>query len=90
MVQSGRNMKDIGAESDLNCGGLLAQKVSEDNFSMWPRDCSCDILVKNVVTFCPCLKSLPEVNVKRFKVIELTEKVSKKPSIDFFPFGLLL
>ncbi|KRY66817.1 hypothetical protein T11_13570 [Trichinella zimbabwensis] len=27
---------------------------------MWPRDCFCGILVKNVATFCPCLKSLPE------------------------------
>jgi hypothetical protein len=29
-----RNMKDGGAESDLNCGGLLAHEVSEKNFSM--------------------------------------------------------
>ena len=83
-------MEDIVAEDDLNCVSLALEVSEEKNFSMWPRDCSCDILVKNVVTFCPCLKSLPEVNVKRFKVIELTEKVSKKPSIDFFPFGLLL
>jgi hypothetical protein len=29
-----------------------AQAVSEEKtFSMWPRDCFCDILVKNVVLF---------------------------------------
>jgi hypothetical protein len=54
MDHPSRNMEDGRAEGDLNCGGLLTQKVSEENnFSMWPRDCSCDVLVKNVVAFCP-------------------------------------
>ena len=43
----------------------------------------CDILVKNVATFCPCLKSLPEAKVKRLVLIALTKEVSKKPSRDF-------
>jgi hypothetical protein len=37
--------------------------------------------VKNVVSFCPCLKSLPEAKVKRLGLIELTaltKEVSKK------------
>ena len=39
-----RNVEDNDTENDLNCVGL-AQKISkEKNFSMWPRDCSCDIL----------------------------------------------
>jgi hypothetical protein len=37
MSHPSRNMKDIGAEGDLN---------SEDH--------SYDVLVKNVVAFCPC------------------------------------
>ena len=38
-------MEDSGAKSYLNCEGL-AQEVSEEkNFSMLPRDHSCDILV---------------------------------------------
>lgn len=45
-------------------------------------DCS-DVLVKNVVAFCPCQKSLPEAKVKRFMFIALTKEVSKKLSIDF-------
>jgi hypothetical protein len=49
-------MEHSGAEGDLKCGGL-DQEVSEENFSMMPRDCSSDILVKNVANFCLCLKS---------------------------------
>ena len=69
MGQSSRKMKDSGAEGDLNCGGL-AQEVSEEkNFSMLLRNHSCDMLMKNVATFCPCLKSLAEM--KRFILIAL-------------------
>ena len=39
--------------------------------------------MKNVATFCPCLKSLPEAKVKRLRLIALTKEVSKKPSRDF-------
>ena len=57
--------------------------VSEEkNFNMWPRDCSCDILVKNVAALCSCLKSLPETKVKRFKLLTLTKEISKQPSLD--------
>lgn len=45
-----RNMEDFIAESDLNCADQ-AQEVSEESFSMWPGDCFCGILVKNVATF---------------------------------------
>jgi hypothetical protein len=50
---------------------------------MRPRDCFCGILVKNVATFCSSLKRLPEAKVKRFVLIALSKKVSKKPSRDF-------
>ena len=46
-----RIMENSCTESDLNCAGL-AQEVSEEkNFSMLPRDCACDTLVKNVTAF---------------------------------------
>ena len=46
-------MEDNSVEGDLRCTGLMAQEVSEEkNFSMWPRDHSCDILAKNVADFC--------------------------------------
>ena len=53
------------------------------NISNWPRDNFYDILVKNVAAFCPCLKSLPEVKVKKFILITLTKEISKKPSRNF-------
>ena len=49
---------------------------------MWPRDCSCDILVKNVAAFHHCPESLPEAKVKSFGLILLAEEISKQPSID--------
>ena len=75
-------MEDFVAESDLNCGRLALEVSDEKYFNMWPRDCSCDILVKNVAAFCPCLKSLPEAKVKRLRLIALTKEISKKTSID--------
>ena len=76
-------MEDSGAEGDLNCIGLLAQGVSEEkSFSMWPTDCSCNILIKNVAAFWLCSKSLPEAKVKRFRLIALTKEVSKQSGID--------
>jgi hypothetical protein len=76
MDHNSRNMEDSGAEGDLNCGGL-AQEDSEKNFSMWPRDCSCEILTKNMAAFCPFQKSLPESNVISFGLIPLAEEISK-------------
>jgi hypothetical protein len=45
--------------------------------------CFCGNLVKNLATFCTCLKCLPEAKVKRFILIVLTKEVSKKPNRDF-------
>jgi hypothetical protein len=39
--------------------------------------------VKNVATFHPCLKSLPEAKVKRLRLIAWTKAVSEMPIIDF-------
>jgi hypothetical protein len=39
--------------------------------------------VKNVATFCPFLKSLPETKVRRLKLIPLTKEVLETPSKDF-------
>ena len=61
-----RNMEDIVDEGDLNCKALTQDVSEEKNFSIWPRECSCNILVKNVAAFCSCLKILHEDKVKRF------------------------
>jgi len=50
---------------------------------MWPRDYFCGILVRNVATFCPCLKNLPEAKVKRLRLIALTKEVSGTPITEF-------
>ena len=53
MGHTNRSMEDGGAKNYLNCG-VLAQEVLEESFSMLLRDYSCDILVKEVTTFCFC------------------------------------
>jgi hypothetical protein len=67
----------------LNCVDLAQEISKEMNFRMWHKDCVSGILVKNVATFFPCLKSLPEAKVKRLKLIALTKEFSKKLSRDF-------
>jgi hypothetical protein len=76
-------MKDFVAGSDFNCVDQAQEISKEKNFRMWPKDWFCGILVKNVATFCHCLKSLPEAKVKRLGLTALTKEVSKKPSRDF-------
>ena len=83
MGHPSRNMEDFVAGSGLNCVDL-AQKISkEKNFRMWHKDCFCGIVVKNVATFCPCMKSLPEAKVKRLRLIAKTKEVSETSIIDF-------
>jgi hypothetical protein len=53
-----RNMEAFVAEADLNCGSLALDNLEEKSFNRLLRDCSCDMLVKNVAAFYPCLKSL--------------------------------
>ena len=62
-------MKDFVAEIDLNCAELNQELSVESDFIMWPSNCFCGILIKDVGAFCPCLKSLPEAKVKRFMLI---------------------
>jgi hypothetical protein len=52
MSYSSRNMEDFVAMSDLNCGSLAIEVLEEKNFIMWLRDCSYNILVKNMAAFC--------------------------------------
>jgi hypothetical protein len=83
MGHPSRDMEDFVTESDLNCSDLAQEVLVEKNFSMWPRDYFCGILVKNRATFCPCLKSLPKAKVKRLRLTALTRGVSEMPIINF-------
>lgn len=59
------NIEDIIGEINLNCADKPGTGCSlEKNFSMWSKDCFCGCLGKNVVASCPCLKSLPEANLR--------------------------
>jgi hypothetical protein len=62
-------MEDFVVEYDLNCADMAQEISVEKNFRMWLRECFCGILVNNVAPFCPCLKSVPETEVKRFILI---------------------
>jgi hypothetical protein len=79
--QPNRNMNIFVAENNLNCVDLVLE-VSVKIFSMWPRGCFCSILVKNMASFCPCLKSLLEAKEKRLTLLALTKEVSETPIID--------
>lgn len=56
------------------CGSLAEEVSEETNFSMFLRDYFCDILVKNVSAFCPCLKSQLEAKVRGFRLPPLQGK----------------
>jgi hypothetical protein len=49
---------------------------------MWQRDRFYDTVVKNVAASCPCLKSLPEAKVKRFRSVVLKKDILKQPGIN--------
>ena len=81
MGHPSRNMEVFVAGSNLNCVDLAQDISKEKNFRMRHKDCFfCGILVKNVATFCPCLKSLSEAKVKRLRLIALIKEISKKLS----------
>lgn len=64
---------DNGANNHLKCCEQ-AQEVSDKTFSMLSRNWSCNILVKEMATFCPCLKSLPESIVKIFWINSIARR----------------
>jgi hypothetical protein len=56
---------------------LVLEFSKERNFSMLPRDYSYAVLVKNMAPFWHFLGSLPEVKVKRFRLVLLKKEVQK-------------
>ena len=61
-------MEDSGVKSNFNrWGGVAGSRGSRGkDFSVLPKNHSCDNLVKNVAAFYPCLKSLPKTKIKNF------------------------
>lgn len=66
-----RNMEESGVEGDLTCVSLDQDASEAKNVSIWLRECSCDILTKNLAAFHPCLKTLPEDKLKCIGLIVL-------------------
>jgi hypothetical protein len=62
MGHCSRKMEDCGAEGNVDTGGLAPDVLKESNINLWPRDCPCDILAKNVVAFCPVQKVCLRLN----------------------------
>ena len=84
MGHPSRSVEDSSAEGCLNCADL-AQDVSEKkNICMSLRDSSCNILAKNMTSFCPCSNNLHETKLKSLGEggIALAKKISKQPCID--------
>lgn len=67
MSHPSRNMEGFVVVSYFNCADLAQEVSVENNFSMWPRDYFCSILVTNMATFGPSLRSLPEAKEKRLR-----------------------
>lgn len=60
MGHTSRSIENSGTKNDLNCGDMAQEVSKEKEIIMLPRDCSRDILTKNVPAFCLCPKSLSE------------------------------
>jgi hypothetical protein len=71
MGHPSRNLEDFVAGSNLSCVDLTQAISKEKNLRMWHKDNFCGILVKNVATIYPCLKSLLDAKVKRLGLIAL-------------------
>jgi hypothetical protein len=62
-----RIIEDRSAEGNVDCGNT-AQKVLEGNNSNWTKEYSCNILTRNMASFCPCPKNLLENKLKSFNI----------------------
>lgn len=68
-------MEDFVAVSDLHCADLAQEVSVQKNFSMWPTDCSCDILVKIVAAHALVQrKKVPVAKLKDFGLISWQKK----------------
>lgn len=57
----------------------LAQEVPEMMISILSRDCSCDILEKNIPVFCSYKKHLLKHKMKSFELMALAWETSRQP-----------
>lgn len=77
-----RYLKDSSAENNVgreSSRGFKREQYQQRNIT---RDYSCGILEKNMAAFYPCLKNLPEVKLRSFRLIPLEKVISRQPSTD--------
>lgn len=82
MGQTSRSMEDSGTEINVDYESLGQEASEEMNINKWPRDCSCDMLVKNVAVFYIWPNNLSEAKLKSFGLTALAEEISRQPGID--------
>lgn len=82
MGHSSRNRKDNGTEHNVDY--KEAWEISEEkNISKWPRDHSCNILVRNMTVFYVLFqKKSADAKLKSFRFTVSAEELYKQPSID--------
>lgn len=67
----------------MNCESLAQEVSGKKNFSMWPTDCACDILVKVVTAHALVQKKkVPVAKLKDFGLIMLAKEISKQSNIN--------
>ena len=57
---------------------------------MRPRECSCDILLKNMADFFPCLKNMLEAKLKSLGLMVLSKEISGCSGIDLVMWLLVV
>lgn len=88
MGHSTRNMENNDAEGDVNCREWTQEVSEKENVKECSKHRSFDILVKNVVGFCPFLTSLSEATLKSLRLTTLSEEYFKHLSV-YFLIGVL-
>lgn len=79
-----RSMEDSGAKDDLSSGDMVQEVSEKDNINMRPRIVSCNILVKNVTTFCPSPKNKSAAKLKSYGLTAFAEEICSLLSTDVF------
>ena len=73
-----RSLENNSSGSNMDYGDPVQEASEGNNISNRTRNHFCDILAKNVATLCPCLKNLPEAELKSFGVISFTEEILRQ------------
>lgn len=71
-------------ETDSACLAHEGSERNKDSIRNWARGHSCDSMIKNLVSFYPCLENLSEVEFKRNGIIRWRIFLDRKAFIGCF------